>query len=68
MGTLVSLLLVLHCYLVSTAQTTAEFMRGRWKKETNPYDRGARSNWLDVLCDRDSDGASSQRGLQMMWC
>ena len=61
MGTLVTLLFVLHCYLVSTGQTTAEFMKGSWKKGRNPFDRGMRSNWLDMLCAASRDGASSKR-------
>ena len=51
MGTLVTLLFLLHCYLVSTAQTTYEFMRGAWKKRHNPFDRGLRANWMAVALD-----------------
>ena len=51
MGTLVTLLFLLHCYLVSTAQTTYEFMRGAWKKRPNPFDRGLRANWMAVAFD-----------------
>ena len=56
MGTLVTLLFVLHCYFISTGQTTAEFMKGSWKKTRNPFDKGLRSNWIDFLYDADGDG------------
>lgn len=51
MGTLVTLLFLLHCYFVSTGQTTYEFMRGAWKKRPNPFNMGLRANWLAVMRD-----------------
>ena len=50
MGGLVTLLFTLHCYLVSTGQTTSEFIKGTWKRTRNPFDKGLRLNWLDLLC------------------
>jgi len=35
MGGLVTLLLLLHCYFVSTGQTTYEFLKSAWKKRPN---------------------------------
>ena len=61
MGTLVTLLFVLHCYLVSTGQTTSEFMKGSWKKTRNPFDKGLRLNWVDLLCGADSGGTTCTR-------
>ena len=61
MGTLVTLLFVLHCYLVSTGQTTSEFMKGSWKKTRNPFDKGLRSNWVDLLCGADGEGTTCTR-------
>ena len=47
---LVTLLFTLHCFLASTGQTTSEFMKGTWKRTRNPFDKGLRLNWLDLLC------------------
>ena len=51
MGTLVTLLFVLHCYFVSTGQTTYEFLQGAWKKRPNPFNKGLRANWIAVVRD-----------------
>ena len=51
MGTLVTLLFLLHCYFVSTGQTTYEFMRGAWKRTRNPFSKGAYANWMAVVRD-----------------
>ena len=58
MGLLVSALFALHVYLVSTAQTTAEFMKGRWKRTPNPFDHGVCANWRKLLCECGGDGAA----------
>jgi hypothetical protein len=50
MGGLVTLLLLLHCYFVSTGQTTYEFMRGAWKRARNPFrQESLRGNWMAVV-------------------
>ena len=61
MGALVTMLFLLHCYLVSTGQTTYEFMKGSWKSTRNPFDRGLRLNWVDLLCGADGGGTTCTR-------
>ena len=56
MGGLVTLLFLLHCYFVSTGQTTYEFMRGAWKKKKNPFNRGLCANWVAVVRDAAEGG------------
>ena len=51
MGFLVTVLFLLHCYFVSTGQTTYEFMKGAWKKRPNPFDKGLCANWVAVVRD-----------------
>ena len=41
-------LTLFHCFLVSTNQTTYEYIR-RSSKEVNPYDRGFWRNWKEVV-------------------
>jgi hypothetical protein len=60
MGGLVTLLFLLHCYFVSTGQTTYEFMRGAWKKKTNPFNMGLRANWMAVVHDAAEGGRSAR--------
>lgn len=38
-------LLVFQIFLISKAQTTAEFVRKYWEGVVNPYDEGCFSNW-----------------------
>ena len=56
----VTLLFLLHCYFVSTGQTTYEFMRGAWKKKTNPFNMGLRANWMAVVRDAAEGGRSAR--------
>ena len=60
MGGLVTLLFLLHCYFVSTGQTTYEFMRGAWKNNTNPFNMGLRANWMAVVRDAAEGGRSAR--------
>ena len=46
-----TLLFVLHCYFVSTGQTTYEFLQGAWKKRPNPFNKGLRANWMAIVRD-----------------
>ena len=55
-----TLLFLLHCYFVSTGQTTYEFMRGAWKKKTNPFNMGLRANWMAVVRDAAEGGRSAR--------
>ena len=51
MGGLVTILFLLHCYFVSTGQTTNEWIKKAWKKRPNPFDKGLCANWMAVLRD-----------------
>lgn len=65
MGGLVTLLFTLHCFLVSTGQTTSEFMKGTWKRTRNPFDKGLRLNLLDLLCGAETCTRRSKCNIEV---
>ena len=40
---------IVRALQVSTGQTTAELMKGTWKRDRNPFDQGARANCVALL-------------------
>jgi len=76
MGLLVTALFSLHLFLISTARTTAEFLKGTYKHQRNPFDRGLCGNWQELLTSasvrrspsfgRSKTGASRGRQEQEM--
>jgi len=40
----------LHIYLVSTAQTTYEYLKNKWKEIRNPFRQSLFRNWMITLC------------------
>ncbi len=45
----IGVLLSYQTFLVTTNQTTREHVSGQWRDGPNPFDRGALSNWREVL-------------------
>ena len=45
----IGVLLSYQAFLVTTNQTTREHVSGQWRDGFNPFDRGALSNWREVM-------------------
>ena len=48
-GLLVTALFSLHIYLVLTGQTTPDFLKGTYKRQRNPFNKGFRGNCLELF-------------------
>jgi hypothetical protein len=55
---------IFHMYLVSTNQTTYEFLSNR-KNCVNPHDRGCLSNWYKIFCTSIPKSKLSRENLQI---